>query len=374
MDTLRCGAAKAEITPPFDMYMGGYACRREQSHGVHDPLFVRALAVECGSTAAIILSYDLLAVDGMLATGLDSLRATPEFGGAKPIMLPVATHTHYGPDGFPPEMRFGEWGGEPYAVPEYRELLLRRSFAAVVSAWSDLRPCDMFLGYGRADFGLNRRDPDGDRCDRVTSLRFVPKGDMRRTVASVIHYTCHPTVMNRREATFSADFPGVACAIEEDRIGGCCLFVNGACGDVSTRFSRRGEGPEEALRFGAVLAGAVQDAELNERMLEPKLSVIRSALPFGDRRVPAAKLIFGGNGGIRAILLPAEIFASTANGWHEKYGNVIVWGYALDYAGYVPDKAGFAAGGYEVESALISEAEADIFLYSAEMLIKMERK
>jgi hypothetical protein len=123
-----------------------------------------------------------------------------------------------------------------------------------------------------------------------------------------------------------------------------------------------------------VLAGAVQDAELNERMLEPEFSVIRLSLPFGDRQVPAAKLIYGGNGGIRAILLPAEIFASTANGWHDKYGDVIVWGYALDYAGYVPDRAAFAAGGHEVESSLISQAEADKFLSSVEILIKMDQK
>ena len=57
-----CGAAKVEITPAFAMHMGGYSCRRELSHGTHDPLYVRALALEYEKFIDNIAFVDLLAV------------------------------------------------------------------------------------------------------------------------------------------------------------------------------------------------------------------------------------------------------------------------------------------------------------------------
>lgn len=368
---LLCGAAKTEITPASAMYMGGYSCRRELSRGTHDPLYVRALALECGDLAIILLSFDLLAVDGLITASLEELGSLPVFGSARPVFLPAATHTHHGPDGFPPNVRFGEWSGEQYIVPEYRSALTENIKKAAVSAWERRVRCDMTLGVGAASFGLNRRDPTGPKNDRVTLLRFAPQNEPRKTTAAVIHYTCHPTSMPRLEALFSADYPGAACAMLEERFGGSCLFFNGACGDVSTRYSRREESPAETLRFGGELTEAALCAARSERPIAASLTLTAGELPAGDKLYKTALLGFGGKDGLKAFLIPGELFSSAANGWSERYRELDVWGYALGYAGYIPDAEAYQRGGYETEASRMNKEEAVRFFEAAEEFLHM---
>lgn len=366
-----CGAAKVEITPAFAMHMGGYSCRRELSHGTHDPLYVRALALEYENLSIILLSFDLLAVDDLITASLEKLRSLAVFGSTCPVFLPAATHTHHGPDGFPPNVRFGEWCRESYIVPEYRTALTENIQKAVVAAWERRVRCDMYLGYGVSTFGLNRRNPKGSNNDLVTLLRFAPKNKPRNTKAAVIHYTCHPTTMPRHEAVFSADYPGAAITLLEDRLCGSCLFFNGACGDVSTRYSRREESPAETQRFGGELAQAVLYAMQSERLLTTSLTYASGKLFAGDKKHKTALLGFGGKDGLKAFFIPGELFSSTAEDWSEKYRGLSVWGYALGYAGYIPDADAYKTGGYEVEASQFNESEAVAFLKDAEEFLNM---
>jgi len=59
--TFRAGATTVDITPPAGVLMDGYGGRREPSRGVHDPLFVRVLVLECEGESFAIMSCDLLA-------------------------------------------------------------------------------------------------------------------------------------------------------------------------------------------------------------------------------------------------------------------------------------------------------------------------
>lgn len=366
--TILCGTAKTEITPLFPMYMGGYSCRREKSAGTHDPLYVRALALGNADIAVILLSFDLLAVDGLIAASLEEMRGLPVFGGVRPVFLPAATHTHYGPDGFPPNVRFGEWSAESSVVCEYRAALTGNIKKTVIKAWEERESCEIYRGFGKACFGLNRRNPAGPRDDRVTLLRFAPVSDTGKTKASVVRYTCHPTSMPRSGLLFSADYPGAVCDRIEKILGGGCLFFNGACGDISTRYSRREESYAETCRFGAELAQAAFDAVQGEEPLSPSVNLDFCRLPVGDKSFPAALLRIGEKSGLQALLIPGELFCSAANAWRERYG-VEVWGYALGYAGYMPDAEAYEKGGYETEVSLMNKEQAALFMKAAEEFI-----
>jgi len=52
---LRAAAARVDITPPLSDLPGGY-------DGVHDPLFVRALALDNGRTRAALVTVDAGAI------------------------------------------------------------------------------------------------------------------------------------------------------------------------------------------------------------------------------------------------------------------------------------------------------------------------
>src|ERR1051325_4435559 len=61
---LRAGAARVDITPPANaaLPMSGYAGRTQGFKGIHDPIYVRAIVVDDGSTLAAVVAWELIFV------------------------------------------------------------------------------------------------------------------------------------------------------------------------------------------------------------------------------------------------------------------------------------------------------------------------
>jgi hypothetical protein len=61
---LRAGAAKIDITPAVDanLPMSGYGGRTQGFKGIHDPIYVRAIVVDDGTTQAAIVAWELIGV------------------------------------------------------------------------------------------------------------------------------------------------------------------------------------------------------------------------------------------------------------------------------------------------------------------------
>jgi hypothetical protein len=69
--------------------------------------------------------------------------------------------------------------------------------------------------------------------------------------------SCHPTVLDEKNLCYSADLAGAL----RRRLGEAALVLNGACGDLSTRFTRTASTPEELVRISGLAAQAVQAAQ-----------------------------------------------------------------------------------------------------------------
>ena len=80
---------------------------------------------------------------------------------------------------------------------------------------------------GRAAVGL---DPDGVTDPTLTVVRL--DGDDDRPVATIVHYACHPIILGPDNTFVTPEYPGIVKRVVEAAIGGHCLFVQGACGDV----------------------------------------------------------------------------------------------------------------------------------------------
>lgn len=276
----RVGVAVVEITPPLFVNW----VDRKPYTGVRDPIFLQAIAFECGGEKALILCFDLLEIR---AARVKELREALEqrFGLPPAHVLFNASHTHSAPR-FPfcrEDTHPAHWEKLSHLLdhPEYLQWateLSAKVLKCAETAFENMRPAHAGIRRIYAgDWVYNRRpiypdgsvvtdfsprtpfaQPDGRRfgiCDpTLTALRF--SDDQGGTIASLLHFACHPVAIYPTDKRVSADWPGTL----RDRVsrseGGMALFLQGCAGD-QVPIRRGGEAVDEMTD---VLAARVSEA------------------------------------------------------------------------------------------------------------------
>lgn len=290
---LLAGAARVDITPRRPVYMGGTRLLRT-SEGVHDPIWARAIALRRGLATAVILSADLVGLHHhhveRVRDRLEAWSRVPRAG-----VLVTATHNHAGPD------TLGMWGLPPLWTgiddDSLRQALDGLARAAE-EALGALEPVVVRHGQVEAPargISRNRRDPD--LIDRtLTAVAFdAPDG---RSVATLVHFACHPEAVSSKNHLLSADFPQALYETVEAARPGVALLVQGPLGGMVT-VDARGRTFEEARRIGAALGRLALDALEGAPPLRAlDLRAVRQPLwlPVQNRRyhLGAAAGIFAG--------------------------------------------------------------------------------
>ena len=97
---VQAGVAAEPFTLPERVPLAGYSRRHgKPSHGVHDPVGARALALSDDGTSAMLISADLLIIDEPL---FQAVRQGLRQAGlpADLVVVLAATHTHSGPGAY----------------------------------------------------------------------------------------------------------------------------------------------------------------------------------------------------------------------------------------------------------------------------------
>ncbi len=241
---LYAGVCETNITPPPDVWMGGYA-GRGRAIGVHDELYARVLVLDNGRTRLALIAADLAAIPEWLAEARATIAA--EIGTVPEAVMLHCTHTHGGPYVYPYRGM-----GEPDEA--YNSLLLRKLAGAARQAASNLQPAHLTYGESSTQIGVNRREtkPDGSVVighnygGAVTPLVQVlcVNGADGRTFALLFSHACHPTTMGRDNRLLTADWPGAAVSRLKERFraesadtgiaaDALPFFLQGCCGDIN---------------------------------------------------------------------------------------------------------------------------------------------
>lgn len=400
---LLAGFARTDITPPIPCEMGGYADRRGQASGVADPLFARALVLDGGDVRLGLVVADVLGVDAGLCAAVET-----RLGGAAERWMVAATHTHSGPAVPVPWAADGDEAEPRSSLARWWKSLPSRLANVVVEAGTRLEPAEVSWGFAPAPgVGASRHDPNRSAAPPVSVLRFCrPGGD---PLGLLVHYPCHPTILGADHLTLSADFPGAALAELESAGVGWSLFVNGAAGDLSTRFTRTAQDLAEVRRMGGMLAAAAlraaagatpvpaprlrpiaqrvdlapkpppDPADVARRLAWAKQRVdelIRGDAPAAvvreaytalqgarleadlARRAPSQETTVTLRGWalgdeVAMVAYPGEPFSSLAAAVARDSPFAATWclGYAGGYAGYFPDREAYGASTYEALAA-----------------------
>lgn len=283
------GTASRTITPEESMWMAGFAKRDEPADGqVHD-LSARAVAIDDGEGACVVVSVELLFVTRGIRERV-ARKCEEKYDLDPDALVLTATHTHCGPEFR--ELKLEMYADEgPYyeRAAGYRERLVDELAGVVGAALADRRPATLSYSYARCGFGMNRRlpvaegvahvpNPDGPVDPEVPVLVADGEEGIR---AILFGYACHTTTV--MIARYCGDWAGFARrSIEAEYPEATAVFIQGAAGDQNP-YPRREL--ELAIRHGETAATAVRAAiEARRQPIRGPLStlLVDQSIAFED--------------------------------------------------------------------------------------------
>ena len=242
----KAGFARVDITPPLGTPIVGYFEKRV-AKGVLDTLEANALAVSDGANTAVLVSADLLGIEGVEFNLALRRRIADAAGVADTAVYVHSTHTHTGPGaGIAGKGRTDIFDGTAF----YNEFLSSRLADVARMAVADMAPASLAIGSSeakrisflrryrmkdgsiRTNPGIGNPDiaePIGFLDETVRTIRIRRDG---RDEIAVVNFATHPDVVGGE--MISGDWPAFARRTFE-RAEPCvkCIFFNGAQGDVN---------------------------------------------------------------------------------------------------------------------------------------------
>lgn len=237
MPTLMAGVGRTDISPVPETQGGWGAQTHQRGTGVDLPLLVTALVVSDGSESVAIADVDAISLSAELEA--KAVAQAAEMSGIPPDRIRIShTHTHSGPNIFRLPMITE---GLELAM-QYIAELPHQIAEAIREAAHGLRPARVSAGVGSCAINGSRRfrTPDGRVVVGFNShepvdhaVRVLRLDDLNGApVATVVHYACHPTIVGWENQLHTPDYPGMVRRVVEEQIGGTCLFLQGAAGNV----------------------------------------------------------------------------------------------------------------------------------------------
>jgi hypothetical protein len=211
---------EAEMTDEF--YLGGYGApyQRGVVEGVHDPVFVRTMAIGYGPNEGVLLAIvDGIGIGNQIQREIRTTAAA-NLGLDESEIIVAATHTHSGPD------FQGLWGGVP---DDYKARVISDIVASLDVAWNSKVPANLEVA---STTSMNRNRRGWDFTDdslfalHATTLEGDPLG-------LLVTFAAHPVILGDENLMISRDYCGYTVDRLEQELDIPVLFFNGIQGDVS---------------------------------------------------------------------------------------------------------------------------------------------
>ena len=259
------GAASVALDVPWPVTVAGYAPWRSVASSSDGPLLAQAIVVASGALRVALVTLDVLLVPPNLVEDVKK-------GTGLEHVIVAATHTHSSLGGYDPRWTSALAGTGRFRS-ESAQALTEGSKQAITQALAALRPASaQVLPF---DMGGLNRARSGDAVDtRALRVRFRAETDA--TIAELWLLSAHPTLVPRRTATLSGDYPAaLAQAVKATTGASAVLVIQSLGGNASTAREY-----SDAKAFAdAVLARGSRLAEWQPVASHP-LSVVTVRLPL----------------------------------------------------------------------------------------------
>ncbi|MBQ6560104.1 MAG: hypothetical protein IJL85_04665 [Erysipelotrichaceae bacterium] len=260
---MRYAFKKINIAAPFPTRQCGHSSQTYELSDYHDPLYARVTSFKDDENWLIHFSMDLLAFD---LTGRNELQdyLREYYQDDRIHVITSTTHTHYAND-----VR-----NDRYV--EYLLDLLKKE--TVTMEYRDT---------GNISVSFQKRHSEAVGKSRISGyetgneylglIRFYEKD---QNILNLLYCNCHPTILNANVPYFSAEYPGYVLKKLEDTYPETDFtFIQGAAGDISSRFVRSGQDYEALKECGDRLYMEIQELFKKDVQKEP-LNLSYKEIPF----------------------------------------------------------------------------------------------
>ncbi len=272
------GVAKVDITPDYPVRLNGFLVRKQESVGIRQPIWAKAVAIGQGSEAALLITLDGLGIPAEITAKVGA--QLKEQGGLDPARLSItASHTHTGPmiNGCAPNI-FGEpIPAEDQAhIDRYTQEFTDKLTQVGLAALADRRESTLHWGIGQAKFAKNRRDKNGP-FDHDLPLLVIR--DLNNKVRMIyVSYACHCVTLS--EPRIGGDWAGCAQAQIEKRYPGVIAMTSVGCaGDQNPLGGVMNDRFDVAEQQGEEIAAEV------ERLMSQPLRPVSGSLHIANKEI-----------------------------------------------------------------------------------------
>ena len=390
------GWGLSSITPPIGTPLAGFGDRKgKPSTGVHDEIFVKALAFSDGTDKAVIVGADMLIIPENVAE-LVRVRVSQQTPLTANDILFNASHNHSGPGAFAPGLASKAFSGA--YDPNIPDFLAGAFTEAIVKAYHSLEPAKMMHGSVDAPEYIRNRTRSDGTVDSELSYMFVEQEDGDRCF--LVSYSAHPTILGADNMQFTGEYPGFLMRRITEQTGAEAIYLGGAVGSMSARPPEGDDSFERCRAMGEALADKVLQAVADATLFKDKVDVASIGFPI---RLPPFQLRLNENWRVSKFLFP--ILGVDADGWmhavrigdvalvgtpadfcgeisvelksrtNNRVGNLWVLSFNGDYVGYIsPDRYYYdkdEKGGYGYERGLMSWIGPDQEAFTVSLIMHM---
>jgi len=247
---MKFAVAKDLITPDVKTGVGGYSSLYgKEFRGIHDDLFVKALLLDDGKCAVLLITFDLLFHDYTLTETIAEY-VEGHYGIPGDHVIISHTHSHAGPclEGYDPGQ----------ASDRYEAFLLERTKSCIDRTFVNTFEGSISFGAIEGDWNINRRrmidgkmrlapNPEGAKDNRLNILKVADTEGRSR--ALLLNYACHPVTLHDT-LWISAEYPGRICQLLESRLfGSTAMFFQGAGANARPRVTADGDAGWKSCTF-----------------------------------------------------------------------------------------------------------------------------
>jgi hypothetical protein len=254
---------KIDISAPFPTRQCGHSSQTHELSVFHDPLYARVTAFRDEENWIIHYSFDLLAFDLASRNRLQK-ELREHYQNDHIHVITSATHTHYANDVRNPR------------YVEYLLELLKKETVTMEYRKTDSVTVSFQSRHSEA-IGRSRISGYETGNEKLALIRFYEDD---HNFLNLVYCNCHPTILDANVPYFSAEYPGYVLKKLEDRDPDTAFtFVQGAAGDISSRFVRSGQDYEALAKQGDQLYAEIIELFQEVVQKEP-LQLAYREIPF----------------------------------------------------------------------------------------------